>query len=93
MLHDQVIPSIEFFFPYGTGIFQDDNTKTDRALIIQNWFMDHEHSFSHMNCAQQSPDLNQIKNIWDILEHWLLSGYFLPSSVQSLGHTLLQKSG
>ncbi|GBO22440.1 hypothetical protein AVEN_91179-1 [Araneus ventricosus] len=89
-VNDQVIPSMEFFFPDGTGIFQDDNAKIQRALIIQNLFRDYQDSFSCMNWPPQSQDLNSVENLWNMLEQRLWSGSFLPSSVLCLGDKLLQ---
>ena len=61
VLNDQAIPSMDFFFPDGSGIFQDDNAKTHRALVVKEWSMsvrEHEESFS----------LYPIKSLWDVLE-------------------------
>ena len=44
-----------FFFPDCSGIFQDNNTKIHRALVVKEWsgghmsVMKHDESFSHMN--------------------------------------------
>ena len=37
VLNDQVIPSIDYFFPDGLGIFQDNNAKIHQALVVKDW--------------------------------------------------------
>ena len=64
-----------FFFPDGSGIFQDDNAKIHRALVVKEWSMrthecqGAEESFSHMNWPPQGPDFNPIESLWDVLEN------------------------
>ena len=39
VLNDLVIPSMDIFFPVGLGIFQDNNAKIHRALVVKDWSM------------------------------------------------------
>ena len=39
VLNDQVIPSMDVFFPDGLGIFQDDNVKINQVLVVKEWSM------------------------------------------------------
>ena len=60
ILGDYVLPSMDCYFPDGSGIFLDNNARIHRPRVVQDWCRDHEGSFSHMEWPPHSPDLNPI---------------------------------
>lgn len=51
-----------------TAIFQDDNAPIYTAKTVQSWFNERQSIIKHPPWLAQSPDLNIIESIWDVLE-------------------------
>ena len=48
ILGDHVQPAMDFYFPNGNGIFQDDNARIHKARKVENWFETFSELFQHM---------------------------------------------
>ncbi|GBN73154.1 hypothetical protein AVEN_64453-1 [Araneus ventricosus] len=60
-----------FVFPTGNGIFQQGNAQCHKARIVLEWFEEHTDEFRLMSCLPNSPHLNPIEHIWDVMERQL----------------------
>ncbi|GBN50421.1 hypothetical protein AVEN_206903-1 [Araneus ventricosus] len=68
IIADQLHPYKALVFPTGNGIFQQDNAPCHKALIVLEWLEELTDEFNLMSWPPNSPDLNPMEHIWDVME-------------------------
>ncbi len=69
---DHVHPFMTTVYPSSDSYFQQDNAPCHKAQIIGDWFLEHDNEFTLLKWPPQSPDLNRIDHLWDVVE-WEIS--------------------
>ncbi len=68
IVSDHVHPFMTTVYPSSDGYFQQDNAPCHKAQIISDWFLEHDNEFTLLKWSPQSPDLNSIEQLWDVVE-------------------------
>ena len=92
VLSDHLHPMLQHFFPARRGVFQDDNADIHRTIAVTQWFDEHDTDVIHMSWPSESPDLNPVEHLWDILKQHLRQRFPPPSNRSEL-MTSLWKNG
>ncbi|GBM07172.1 Transposable element Tc1 transposase [Araneus ventricosus] len=71
IIANQLHPYMAFVFPTGNGIFHQDSAPFHKARIVLEWFEEHTDEFHLMSWPPNSPDINLMEHIWDVMERQL----------------------
>ncbi len=85
-------PSLyDYSVPSSDGYFQQDNAPCHKAQTISDWFLEHDNEFTSLKWPPQSPDLNPIEHLWNVVEREIRIMDVQPTNMQQLCDAILSK--
>ncbi len=81
---DHVHPFMTTVHPSSDAYFQQDNAPCHKAQIILDWFLEHDNEFTLLKWPPESPDLNPIEHLWDVVEREIRIMDVQPTNLQQL---------
>ncbi len=82
-------PSLYDYSTSSDGYFQQDNAPCHKAQIISDWFLEHDNEFTLLKWPPQSPDLNSIELLWDVVEREIRIMDVQPTNLQQLHDAIM----
>ncbi len=86
---DHVHPFMTTVYPSSDGYFQQDNAPCHKAQIISDWFLEHDNEFTLLKWPPQSPDLNPIEHLCDVVEREICIVDVQPTNLQKLRDAIM----
>ncbi len=76
-------------YPSSDDYFQQDNAPCHKAQITSDWFLEHDNELSLLKWLPQSPDLNPIEHLWDVVKREIHIKDMQPTNLQQLRDAII----